>query len=104
MLVFFLILSLFLLIIISLVAFVFIKRTIQFDNLFSIIIDDIDDNVSYLENLLSKSLLSNAPEIVELTRKNKHMRDRFELISNIIKNNKKSNIKKVNPRPPVVVD
>lgn len=44
------------------------RRLLQFDELFSLFTHDIETNVKYLANVLSKPLFTNTPEVVELNR------------------------------------
>ena len=62
----------------------FVTRTIQYDSLFNIVNEDIEINLEYLNDMLSNHISTNAPEIVELDRNLKIMRDRFTAVTSSI--------------------
>ena len=44
------------------------KRLLQFDELFDLLADDIEVNVSYFKKLLTTPLLENSPEVVSMQK------------------------------------
>jgi len=61
----------------------FIKRTIQFDELFENVMDDIDLFNEYFESLLAKSTFSNSPDIMHLNRNMTLMKGRFDYYAQV---------------------
>lgn len=56
----------------------FSKRLLQFDDLFGLLIHDVDINISYFDKLLETPTFSNEPEIVDANKNMKIMRARFD--------------------------
>ena len=56
----------------------FITRTVQFDELFENVMDDVDRFSEYFDVLLTKSTFSNSPDIKSLSDNMVLMKSRFE--------------------------
>jgi hypothetical protein len=53
------------------------KRLLQFDEIFSFLIDDIDINIKYFDKLAASDLLSNSPEVFEAHKNMRIMKQRL---------------------------
>lgn len=61
-----------------------VKRLLQYDKMLRTVGEDIELNLGYLNDMLSNHISTNAPEIVELDRNLKVMRDRFIEVASAI--------------------
>lgn len=73
----FLILSFLLNVLFVFLLYRFVKRTMQFDELFSIMMDDVKINADLFEDMLNTPVLSNSPEVVALHDNMTIMLERF---------------------------
>jgi hypothetical protein len=55
-----------------------VRRLLTFDDLFEMLVDEIDTNIRFLESFEGKPLVSNAPEVIEVDRGMKIMKMRLE--------------------------
>lgn len=86
------------------VIYRFAKRLFTFDDLFEMLLHDLDVNISYFKEIQSSPLLSNAQEVVEADRNMRIMRIRLEeyaLRIEDISSKRRKNKEPINP--PVVV-
>ena len=61
-----------------------IKRLIQYDKMLRTVGEDIETNIDYLNNMFKNHVSTNAPEILDLDRNLKLMRDRFVEVATAI--------------------
>ena len=91
--------------IISIVAFIMASvRLIRFDELFGLLVEEIDTNVNYLNKLLLTPVFSNSPEIIGANRNMGLMRARLDEYVRQMEylTGRELRKRKEVPRPPVV--
>lgn len=54
------------------------RRLLDFDDLFSLLLHEIDTNAKFFDGFIDRPVLSNSPEIVEATRGMRNIRDRLK--------------------------
>ncbi len=64
-----------LLLIVLIVAIRFVQRTFQFDELFSLLDNDIAKDLTYLEQVVNTPLFSNAPEVIAVAKNMRVLHD-----------------------------
>jgi hypothetical protein len=81
------------------------KRLIEFDDLYEMLVHDLDTNVSYFAKLTATPLLSDSPEILDAQRNMKIIRDRLNeyIIRMEEMSHRQFRKPRENRRPPVVV-
>lgn len=53
------------------------RRLLEFDDLYELLVHDLDTNIAYFEKLTNTPLLSNSPEILEAQKNMRIIRDRL---------------------------
>lgn len=53
------------------------QRLLEFDDLYELLVHDLDTNIAYFEKLTNTPLLSNSPEILEAQKNMRIIRDRL---------------------------
>ena len=88
------------------VLFVFIKRTLQFDRLFTMIQEDFDTNIEFFENLMKRDIFMNSPEVMTAHKNMDMMKRRLKEYVSYLSDVRKNDLKKIekNSNPPVVID
>lgn len=67
-------------IVLGLLLFVATKKLILFDDIFDIIVDDVDINFSYLDELIKTPLFENSPEVLTAHKNMEIIHKRLEEI------------------------
>jgi len=83
----------------------FARRLLQFDDLFGLLVNDMDVNAQYLEKLSNTPLLENSPEIVKAHNNMKIMGQRLEEFMIRVEETTGHKMRKkvVSHNPPVVI-
>ncbi len=87
----------------SILLTVAVKRLIQHDAMTNAVASDIDDFYNYMSSLISRDLYSDAPEYNEVHKNLKEFTIRLQLHSLAFRENYKRNNKKKVKNPPVVI-
>jgi len=72
-----LLISLLVIVVLAILLRVAVKRLLQYDKMLKVVSEDVEINLHYLNEMLENHVSTNAPEIIELDRNLKAMRDRF---------------------------
>ena len=85
----------------------FALRTMQFDNAFNKIQDDVEVFIEYFDSLLAKSTFSNSQDVIALSSNMKIMKNRFEQHVSMFHDfsvGRERIADEIKPEPPVTVD
>jgi hypothetical protein len=79
------------------------KRLLEFDEFFSMLVDDIDLNIDYLSKLSSTPTFSDAPEVVDAHKKMRIISKRLDEFVLRMEELARKEIRKKRINPPVVI-
>lgn len=81
------------------------KRLFEFDDLYELLVHDLDTNIKHFNKLVNTPLLSDAPEILEAQKNMRIMRDRLNEYVLRMEELTRRKLRKeaAKPNPPVVV-
>lgn len=80
------------------------KKLIQFDDLVNYLVDDVETNIKFFDDLTNTPTLSNAPEIQDANKNMNLMSARLDEYLNRFEELTGAKVRKVtSPKPPVVV-
>ncbi len=77
----------------------FSKRLMQYDDLFDIVGQDLNMNMDYLNDMLNKNIMTNAPEILTFDRNLRYMKERMVEVVNAINEQREPRLPKMEDVP-----